>query len=93
MDEGYIELVNAIILQTFKDYSTAERKLKRDPTNPEAIRLINDIERFCRSEWFEMMTDLDGGWLLERIKYGIIHPNSRKERTQTDAEDGRSSHE
>lgn len=93
MDEGYIELVNAIILQTFKDYSNAERKLKRDPTNPEAHRLINDIERFCRSEWFEMMTDLDGEWLLERIKNGIVHPHSRKGRTQADAEDCRSNHE
>lgn len=40
MEEAYINLVNAIILQAFKDYHWAVRKLKRDPTHPDAHRII-----------------------------------------------------
>ena len=36
MEEAYINLVNAIILQAFKDYHWAVKKLQKDPTHPDA---------------------------------------------------------
>ena len=68
MEEAYINLVNAIILQAFKDYHWAVKKLQKDPTHPDAHRIIYEVETFCRSDWLEVLTDVDGEWLLERIK-------------------------
>lgn len=68
MEEAYVNLINAIILQAFKDYYFATKKLKRDPANLDAQRLVYDVESFCRSSWCEWLTDLDGDWLLGRIK-------------------------
>lgn len=74
MEEAYVDLINAIILQAFKDYRFANKKLKRDPFDPDAQRLMNDVVSFCRSEWCEWLTGYDGEWLLERIKHDInIH--------------------
>lgn len=36
MEEAYVDLINAIILQAFKDYRFAHKKLKRDPLDPDA---------------------------------------------------------
>ena len=68
MDEAYINLINAIILQAFKDYRWSAMRLRRDPTDFEAQKLIHDIETFCRSEWLTMLTEVDGEYLLGKIK-------------------------
>ena len=90
MEEGYIELVNAIILQAFKDYRNATRRLRRDPTHPDSHRILHEVETFCHSDWFQMLTDLDGDWILERIKnYGIIYPYANQRRNRADVKDSR----
>lgn len=68
MEKAYEELINAIVLQAFKDYKWAIRKLRRDPDSLEAKLLMEDVERFCMSGWLTFLTDLDGEWLLERIR-------------------------
>lgn len=68
MEEAYINLINAIVLQAFKDYRNAKRRLKREPTHPDSHRIIYEVEEFCRSDWLQMLTTVDGEWLLERIK-------------------------
>lgn len=68
MEESYISLINAIILQAFKDYKYAVRTLKRKPDDEFALHLKWDVERFCRSGWLTFLTDLDGGWLMERME-------------------------
>lgn len=67
-EECWIHLINAVILQAFKDYQWASRKLERDPESLSARLLIEDVERFCHSDWLTFLTDLDGEWLWERIK-------------------------
>lgn len=67
-DKGCEELINAIILQAFKDYHWASRKIRRDPENLTALKMIADVERFCRGRWITFLTDVDGLWILERIK-------------------------
>ena len=68
MEEAYINLINAIVLQAFKDYKWAVRKLRRDPKDLAAQRMLYDIESFCHSGWLTMLTEVDGDWLLERIR-------------------------
>ena len=68
MEEFYFNLINAIILQCFKDYKNAVRKLNRNPDNDYALYMIRDIEKFCRSSWCLFMTDIDGEWLIKQMK-------------------------
>lgn len=55
--DGYERLANEIILQAVKDY----RKTKSP-----AIR--RSIERFFRSDWFEVLTNMNGEKLIERLR-------------------------
>ena len=53
-------LANGIIVQACKDYRTA---LKRD--NRQSIA---EIERFFRSEWYKMLTSIDGEYLIAKLR-------------------------
>ena len=67
---GYEELANAIILQAVKDYREALRLLSMNPNDKSAKRDQRNIERFFRSEWFSILTDLNGELLMKKLKEG-----------------------
>jgi len=62
------ELANAIIRLAAKDYMKALAKLKRDPNNSNAARTAHECERFFLSDWFSILTELDGTLLMSRIQ-------------------------
>lgn len=66
--EPYENLANAIIVLAAKDYRSALRRQKRHPGNRETQNTINRLERFFRSAWYEVLTDVEGEYLIERIK-------------------------
>ena len=68
MVDPYEKLANAIILSAVKDYRAARRKLKKRPKNEDAKLVVEDCERFFRSDWFKVLTDIDGEALIERLK-------------------------
>ena len=68
MTDPYENLAQAIILQAVKDYRAARKKLKHHPKNKEAKLMIEDCERFFRSDWFASLTSVDGGMLLTKLK-------------------------
>ena len=55
--ENYEKLAEAIILQAVKDY--------RDSCS---YQMRCSIERFFRSEWFTVLTTLDGEMLIKRLR-------------------------
>ena len=55
--ENYEKLAEAIILQAVKDY--------RDSCS---YQMRCSIERFFRSEWFMVLTSLDGEMLIKRLR-------------------------
>lgn len=63
----YQELANAIIKQAATDYRAALKALKKNPENIIAQREADDVRRFFRSQWFCVLTDIDGEWLLEQL--------------------------
>lgn len=65
---GYEELANAIILQAVKDYRDALERLRYTLDDKSAKRDQRNIERFFRSEWFSILTDLNGELLLKKLK-------------------------
>ena len=70
-NEGAHELANAIIVQACKDYRSALKKLKRNPRHSESQRTKGSCERFFRSEWFEVLSDLDGEALISMIRKDV----------------------
>ena len=57
--DGYKELANAIILQAVKDYRKA---LKHDERGRK-----REIERFFRSEYFTVLTNISGEMLIRKL--------------------------
>ncbi|MCD8300715.1 MAG: hypothetical protein LUC41_06050 [Clostridiales bacterium] len=61
-------LCNAIIIRAADDYRKALRDLKANPRNQAAIQMRDEVERFMRSKWYAVLTDVDGEFLLRKLK-------------------------
>ena len=61
-------LANAIIVQAAKDYRRALRKQKKDPGNVSAKIPIEEAEKFFRSDWYRILTTVDGETLIKQLK-------------------------
>ncbi|MCD7716078.1 MAG: hypothetical protein LUI39_06475 [Lachnospiraceae bacterium] len=60
-------LGNAIIIQAVKDYRMALRTLKKNPDCMSAKDTRREIEQFFRSQWYMMLTDVDGEFLIQKL--------------------------
>ena len=58
-------------MQAVDDYRKARKDLKLNIHNHEARIILNDCERFFRSEWFGVLTALDGKDLLSKLETEI----------------------
>ena len=58
-------LCHAIIVQAAEDYRTALKGDVIDGTDPEII--LADVKRFFRSEYFDLMTNVNGEYLIEHL--------------------------
>ena len=66
--DPYQELANAIVVMAAKDYRHALRIQHRDPDSQAARIKIDEIERFFRSEWYRLLTDVDGEMLIKKLR-------------------------
>lgn len=66
--ENYENLANAIVLQAVRDYRTALRSLKLNPSNKSAKIEKENIERFFRSDWYQVLTSVDGESLSRALR-------------------------
>ncbi len=64
---AYEELANAVILQAVKDYRAAFRRHRTMPNNRSAQEEMDRIKKFFYSDYFKVLTDLDGPALLRKI--------------------------
>ena len=69
-------LANAIVLQAVSDYRVALKKIKAHPKNREAISEALEIEKFFRSGWYSILTDVDGEYLIRRLQDEIRQSES-----------------
>jgi len=60
----YENLANAIILRAVADYRDALGILKYSSNDEDATISKNDIERFFRSGWFELLANVDPEMLI-----------------------------
>ena len=56
-DKNYEDLANAIIIQAVKDY--------RGTQSPQ---VRNEIKRFFKSQWFSMLTNVDGDMFIKKLE-------------------------
>ena len=68
MTDPYENLANAIVITAAKDYRYALRSLKRNKSNNNAKRMKEEVERFFNSDWYSVLTDLDGAFLMRKIQ-------------------------
>ena len=61
-------LANAIVIQASVDYRLALKQLRQNPLFQPAIRMSYEVERFFRSDWFSILTRINGIELLARLK-------------------------
>ena len=61
------DLAEQIVLQAVSDYRRSLRGQKVD-NKLSILQMIKDCERFFKSEWFKMLTKLDGETLLKQLK-------------------------
>ena len=64
----YERLANGIVLQAVKDYREAFQDLRINPSYPDALRTVSEVERFFRSGWFSVLTSVDGVVLMEKLR-------------------------
>ena len=64
---NYENFANAIILQAVKDYRMALKCLKANPKNRTARADKDEIDRFFRSQWFTVLTSVDGEMLIRSL--------------------------
>ena len=57
---GIARLCNAIIYQAVKDYKHYANALHKNPNSEMAINEIDSLERFFRSDYFELLSELSG---------------------------------
>ena len=64
----YQRLANAVIENAAKDYRKAFMYHLKFPCSRDYSGQVSEIECFFRSEWFCALTNLDGEYLIIRIR-------------------------
>ena len=67
-EDPYERMGNAVILQVVTDYRVALWNVKRNPKNKDAIEDALRIERFFRSGWYQVLTSVNGEYLIRRLR-------------------------
>lgn len=75
-EQAYHDLANAIITQAVKDYHKACCILDKNPNNRMEQHNKKSIEAFFVSDFFAVITDLNGKTLLEKVKMHILRQQS-----------------
>lgn len=70
-EDPYERLANAIILQAASDYRRDLKKLKKNPQNRETLNDALQIEKFFRSPWYQVLTTVDGEFLIQKLRKEI----------------------
>jgi hypothetical protein len=66
IDYQWEEFANAIICRAVEDYRNALRKRNRNTNTSPAV---NTLEKFFRSEYYSILTNLDGEYIIESIRH------------------------
>ena len=68
MEHQYELLSAAIVERALRDYRHAQKNISKNYDVASARERIRDVEKFLKSSWFGMLSDLDGRKLLELLE-------------------------
>ena len=66
--DGYKELAAAIIEKALMDFKTARNNIRKNYNVDYSEKTILEVSQFLKSEWFTMISDLNGCLLLKMMK-------------------------
>ena len=64
---AYANLAMAICMQGVRDWKRATDRARKHPENQSARAMVEETEAFFRSEWFHMLSGVDGEELLQEM--------------------------
>lgn len=78
-------LTRAIIVQAATDYLYAKKQIYQQGDFFEARYKLEDTGRFFKSAWFELMSPVDGAWLVRALdkefeEWRIVYEAKRKKK-------------
>ena len=62
------ELANAVVMLAVKDYRLARWRIRRYPGAKKSQDRIRECERFFRSQWFRVLTEINGEELIKQLR-------------------------
>lgn len=69
--DPYENLANAVIAQAAEDYRRLLKRAKKNPAHREALDEALQIKRFFRSGWYQRLTNMDGEFLIRKLREDI----------------------
>ena len=70
--DPYQELANAVVIQACNDYKRVyKQSLRRSGIVVEPNLELEELEEFFRSDWYKQLTEVDGEYLMERLRAGV----------------------
>lgn len=66
--DPYENLAHAIIIQAAADYRIAIKALNRNRKDKDALLAKAECERLFQSGWFTVLTDVNGEWLMRKLR-------------------------
>lgn len=70
--DPYQNLANAIIILAVKDYKVALARNKKFPNDRLNAHQVEKLEEFFLSDWFQMLSDLDGEQLMLDVERMVL---------------------
>lgn len=64
----YEQLANAIVIYAVEDYRIVLKRCMKQPGDKKVQKERQKLERFFRSDWYKILTSVDGEKLMEKIK-------------------------
>lgn len=66
--DGYKELAAAIVEKALMDFKAARNNIRKNYNVDYSEKTILEVSQFLKSEWFTMISDLNGCLLLKMMK-------------------------
>ena len=77
-DKYFQMLANAIIVQAAKDFRAAYKAYKRKSSNKWAESEVRELTKFFCSDYFDVLTNVDGPSILHRMMRDIDEGESKR---------------
>lgn len=68
---AYEQLANAVVIRAAEDYRIVLKSCMKQPEDKRMQKERQKLERFFSSDWYKILTSVDGEKLMEKIKEEI----------------------